>query len=281
MAFFDTIVQGAWLWLAGSFLLAVLWTNLARLFAPWAEAESVGETASSLAERIVWHLANWRFATVLFQGLRFLYYVGLPAAALFWARDAVVSRFLGLERLALPNDPSAGMGTQLNGNWAAWAHDLGWAAALGLGSGGLLILARFFHQQAVPNLAEGGGTSAPPVWKTAQEALYHEIHWAFYRNAPIVVLGFYWGTWVGLAIVAVEAVINPAWREASRQPGLAWPTLSQAALAVLSSLIFLYTQNIWLALPVHWGIGLLMRSYAEPVPAPPDSSIHLRKEATG
>jgi hypothetical protein len=263
-----TVASEAWFWLGGSLLAAMLWTNLAWLFSPWVDAEASRETPASLAESIVSRVGNWRFAPTLFQGLRLLYYIGIPSAALFWGHDAVVSRVLGLKRLALPTPGSA----PLDANWAAWAHDLGWAAVLGLGSGGLILLAALVHRQAlskVDNIRQG---HKAPAWEIAREAFYHEAHWAFYRNAPVVALGSYWGTWTGLALVALEALVNPTWREGLREPSQAWSQLSRGALLVVSSLIYLQTQNLWLALLLHWAISWTLEVvYAAPAPAPSDS----------
>jgi len=40
-----------------------------------------------------------------------------------------------------------------------------------------------------------------------------------------------------------------------RSPAL----LQRAALAVVSGLLFLRTQNLWLAIPLHWGVTLGVR----------------------
>jgi len=259
-----------WFWLGGSLLLAILWTNLAWLFSPWADPEKSTETPKSLAENIVFRLANWRFAPSLFQGLRLLYYVGLPSAALFWGRDAVVSRLLGLQRLALP--PWSSGSPALSANWSDWVHDLGWTAVLGLGSGALLVVAALIHRQALLNPHSGGRSKRASGWRAAREAVYREMHWAFYRNAPILALGSYWGTWTGLALATLEAAANPAWRRGLRQPGRAWSKLSRAALAVVSSTLFLRTQNLWLAVLLHWAISwTLEAAYTAPSPAPADA----------
>lgn len=253
------VVGEAWLWLGGSLLLALLWTNLTWLFSPWADAERSTGTPVSLAERIVSRVANWRFAPFLYEGLRLLYYVGLPSAALFWGRDAVVNRFLGLQRLPQAvADVSRGVAS--SASWSSWAHDLAWATVLGLGSGGLLLLASFVRREAVNSQSSDRGGEVTGL-RTAREAFYHEIHWAFYRNAPIVAFGSYWGTWGGLALVALEAALDPAWREKLREPCHAWSGLSQGALAVVSSVLFLQTENLWLALLIHWGIAWAFKVY--------------------
>lgn len=268
----STLMLEAWLWLGVSFLLAVLWANLAWLFVPWADAQEAPGPDASLAQRIVYHLANWRFAPSLFQGLRLLYYVGLPSAALFWGHDAVVGRFLGLKRLILPGSTSTSISFSVSSNWSAWAHDLGWSAILGSGALGLLLLTHVAYQRALNDAKSVSKRKRTKTWETIREALYHEIHWAFYRNAPIVALGSYWGTWAGLVLVVVEAASNPAWRRAVRTPAQSWSRLSRAALSVVSCLLFLRAQNLWLALLVHWGISWALRMvHTARSPAPSDT----------
>jgi hypothetical protein len=267
---FNSARREPWLWLGSSVALAMLWTNLAWLFSPWVDTETSTGPPNSLAESIVFRLANWRLAPSVFQGLRLLYYVGLPSAALFWGRDAVVSRFLGLQRLALPLE--AGSSLTLSANWSDWVHDLGWTAVLGLSSSALLLLAALVHRQALPGAHEHRRSNRPSVWKAAREAVYHEMHWAFYRNAPALTLRLYWGTWTGLALVAFEAAVNPAWRRGFREPGRAWSQLSRGALAVLSSLLFLRAQNLWLAVLLHWVISWTLEAvYPAPSALPAEA----------
>ncbi len=273
MTLLDETTGEAWLWVGGSLLLGILWTNLSWLFSPWVEADRSPEPSRSLAETVIYRVGTWRFAPSLFEALRFLYYVGLPSAALFWGRDAVVGRLLGLKRLTLPAQTGAGGSGSLNANWTTWVHDLGWAAILGLGSTGLLVLAAVTYRRGLQTVTVFGRDGDVRGWKAAREAVYNEIHWTFYRNAPIVALGLYWGTWVGLALVAVEAIANPAWRNDVQEPGRAWPRLSRAALAVVSCLLFLQTQNLWLALLLHWSISWLLEvMQGAPSSAPADAA---------
>jgi hypothetical protein len=249
----------AWFWLGGSLLLAGLWTNLSWLFSPWVEAGRSPEDSESLAERIVVQLATWRFAPTLLQTLRLLYFLGLPFAALFWGYDAVISRFLGLQRLVLPTSGSLVESASINANWLDWAYDAGWAAALGLGSWGLLAAGGWVRRRALADSAGSHPVGRASVWETLREALYHEVHWAFYRNAPVVAFGLYWGTWAGLTLSALEALANPTWRRGLGTPRVAATLLLRAAMAVISGLLFLRTQNLWLGILLHWGITASLR----------------------
>jgi hypothetical protein len=273
---FELASGEAWLWMAGSLLLAGLWTNLAWLFSPWVEAGRSPDDSESLAERIVILLASWRFSPVLFQGLRLLYYVALPFAALFWGYDAVISRFFGLQRLILPTSGALAGSASINANWLDWANDIGWAAALGLGSWALLMVAGWVRRRALAGTDRSRPGGRVSVWETLREALYHETHWAFYRSAPIETFGLYWGPWAGLTLAALEALINPAWRKGLRHPERAAALLLRAALAVISSLLFLRTQNLWLAILLHWGVASSLRAL---YPAP--SEVVPRGAGTG
>lgn len=255
MHLLDGGMSDAWLWLGGSLLVALLWSNLSWLFAPWAEGSETGQTSGSLAETIVSRMANWRFAPSVFQVLRGLYFLGVPAAALFWGRGAVVGRFLGLKPLVLPNQIEGGQDALLSSNWSAWVYDLGSAAVLGIGAGLLLFLAALTRRRALSGMVSDRARQSRSPLISARETLYHEAHWAFYRNAPIVALGPYWGPWTGLALVGMEALLTPHWRTKLNSPGGAWQAMSQGALAVVSTLLFLQTQNLWLALLLHWGIA--------------------------
>jgi len=235
-----TLSEG-WLWLGSSLLLAILWKNLAWFF----RQPRLGIVGKSLTQ-----LAAYRFSPWVLQILRLLYYVGLPFAALLWGRDAVVGRFLGLQRLDLS-------GAGINDTWLDWVHDVGWTVTLGLGAWGMLMLGWWAYRRALTIIHKDGILTKTNVsgWVLLREAAYHEIHWAFYRNAPILALGAYWGIWAGLVLVALEAALNPAWRQSLGDPRQTPAQLMRVALAVVSSVLLWLTQNLWLALALHWGVS--------------------------
>ena len=198
---------GRWVWLGGSLLLAVATSQVAWWV--WRREKS--------RARLSPFVHSFLFS-VLLQLARLVYYVGLPFTALVWGH-AVVERFLGLQPLVTP-DPAASL--------ADWARDLGWIAGLGVATWALLAVG-WRTVRKVGDAPEPAGAKAP-AWILLREAAFHEAHWAFYRNAPVVVLsdglgvvqGEYWGVWVGLGLVALEAVLNPWWRanlaDAGRAP---------------------------------------------------------------
>lgn len=230
----------AWLWLSGSLLLAVLWTNLAWF---------LRQPRFSTASEFITPLTDWRFAPQLLEILRLLYYVGVPYGALLWGRDAVVEGLLGLGGEKANVAPAA--------HWLDWARDVGWTAVLGIGAWAVLALGWWAYRRALAaadSEVQVGGANVSG-WVLLREAAYHEVHWAFYRNAPILALGAYGGIWTGLALAALEAALNPAWRKGLTDPRTAPAQLMRGALAVVSSLLFLMTQNLWLALALHWGVS--------------------------
>jgi len=251
------VSSDGWLWLGGSLLLAGLWTNLVWLFSPWAKAGRAPGDTQSLAERTVVQLAGWRFSPTVLESLRLLYYVGLPFAALFWGHDAIVARFMGLQRLVLPTHAAMEGSRSMQANWGDWGSDVGWAATAFLSVGAVLVASGWARRRAL-------GTGSPRPARAAiggelREAVYHEIHWAFYRSIPIAGLSLYWGSWAGLLLAALEALANPGWRKETLSVDRSPALLLRAALAVVSCLLFLRTQNLWLAIPVHWGVALSVR----------------------
>lgn len=251
-----------WLWLGGSLLLAVLWANLAWFFR---------RPRSGAPGEFVTRLVAWRFSPWLLQVFRLLYYLGLPFAALLWGRDAVVSRLLGLQVIRLRVSGAKATNAYVAANWLDWAADVGWAAAVGIGTWGLLALGWWFYRRAVVAADDQDVTSgADTGWVFLRESAYHEVHWAFYRNAPILTVGAYWGVWMGLGLVAVEAALNPAWRRDLANPQRTPGRLVRAALAVISSALFWLTENLWLALALHWGVSWGLDVLARTLPLSPD-----------
>ncbi len=237
-----------WLWLSGSLFLAAFWANLA-----WFSRQS----RSGIVDEFVTPLIAWRFSPWLLQLLRLLYYIGVPFAALLWGHDAVVGRLLGLQHLDLPALSDEATGAAVTTNWLDWAYDVGWAAVLGIGVWALLALTWWTYRRALITADEGGAVAGTSVsgWVLLREAAYHEVHWAFYRNAPTLAWSAYWGVWGGLALVALEATLNPAWRKGLADPQQAPAQLLRGTLAVVSGVLSLLTQNLWLALALHWGIS--------------------------
>jgi hypothetical protein len=252
--------SSGWIWLLCSWAVAVLWANLG-----WVWRRAPAGALSRAVNRVV----GWPYSGWLLQLARLLYYVGLPFAALVWGHDAVNARLLGLQRVELPLG-SAAVGTVVAENWLDWLRDLGWAAALGVGLWALLAVAWWRLRRALA----AARLSSPPVrldtpWVLLREAVFHEAHWAFYRNAPVLALGStYWGAWIALALVGLEALLNPAWRVRMQSPEHNLEGVMRVALAVVSSALFLETANLWLAIGLHFGVSLGLAVFTRALPLP-------------
>lgn len=210
--------QNLWLWIATSVLLSALVNGLAWRFRP------AGDEGFRLVR---WLISGLR------EGGRFLYFVGLPYVAL-------LSGLIPATQAGLVNRD--------------WLRDLTLSLPLGLGAFLVLLLLRavaLWREKSAP----GGvifSEPSPAFWVVLRESAYQEIHWAFYRTAPLLTVDDpAQGIALGLGIVALEAWLNPAWRDRWRDPALAPAALRTAGLAVIMAFIFGITGNLWLTLGLH------------------------------
>ena len=220
--------EEAGLWLAGSFLFYVLVSN-----------------GSWLLRRLrpVTRLRSWPGGRWLALLSRWAYFVGPPYAALLLG--VISPRWMGLSEL----------------NWVHSAGIGGAAAAVALG---LLSLSWWSYRRALPRRRQPQGVPLPrPLrWLLAiMEAATLQIHWAFYRSAFIdqAWLGdLYWGSWAGWALVCLEWSSNPWLRHGLRRPAQAEPILRRAALALVTTVLFILTRNLWLCWAVHALFEIMM-----------------------
>lgn len=104
---------------------------------------------------------------------------------------------------------------------------------------------------------------APPgQHQTLLHTLYFALHWAFYRAifwriADDLYLATVWGATLVLLEFALISL-------AQRQPIIRNWTLQQALLLVLTALIFFYSPNLWLLLPLHWLMVAALNSLKQP-----------------
>lgn len=176
------------------------------------------------------------------QSARLIYALGIPTLALLW-RGALTARGLGLQAA-----PWRGGLV----NWEDWMRDLGWAIFLGAG---LWLLVRLSDVMIYRQM--GVAADHPRrEWSTAlREAIYHQAHWAFYREPFVLLWGLSLGTWAGLLPVAFEAGINPVRWEDLRSPTRGRALVIRAGLAIVGALLFLETQNLWVAILVDAVVG--------------------------
>ena len=119
----------------------------------------------------------------------------------------------------------------------------------------------FYPQEGSPFSAQVSGILQPWGWPPLLlEVICLEMHWAFYRSGPILLLDdLYGGVFVGLLIILAEAYSDPHLRRRLSLPGQAEPILMRASVALVMAILYLFTRNLWLCVPIHLGLeaGLL------------------------
>ena len=271
------------LWIALSILTYAISVNLAW---HWRRPRP-GRLAFWIEKVKGWSLAGW-----LLQLLRFAYYVGLPFCLLLNG-DAVersLGRFLGfgiplgflMRGVLLPR--AMGLGGLTTSEWFA---GVGMGIALGLGAFFLMASGWWYCTRSVRELPWGQAASPdpgasvgepvvmaslPPTqawWVILWEAIYAEMHWAFYRAGAIILLdSYYAGVFLGFLILSLEWWTNPAWRHGRDPKGQRPEVVLRWSLAFVMAIIFLFTRNLWLAIPLHWAIEMGCR-HLLPVPPVP------------
>lgn len=227
----DSALLERWLWLILSIGTALVVIS-ARLL-----AETVGKRRPAAAQFLNLLERPW-----LVHPLRLLYAIGFPAVALFW-RGILTERGLGLKPLSF---------TPMS---AAWPADIGWGVLVAAGVWLIFTLSEWQMRRAgAPPL-----TCRHSLGVAVREAVYHQVHWAFYREPFVLLWGPALGTWAGLAPVTLEALINPARWNDLQSPARSRDLLVRVGLAVASALLYLQTQNLWVALladaAVGWALG--------------------------
>ncbi len=226
-------------WLAASFSLYALAAQLAWQLR-WAlqSAHDHPEYDQGL-----WRLLDWPFMPWLEQAARFGYYLGIPfLAATSGAIGADLLGIRGSEWVAgksfqgfLQEDWARGAGLATLSVLATWSV---WLAGR--------LLARRQKLAPLPTRLPGS------AWQRLLDALYDQVHWAFYRSGPILWLDdVYWGVFAGLALVLLEAALNPAHRWLLEDPETAATPQLRLGLAWTSALLFLATRNLWLTMAAH------------------------------
>lgn len=196
------------------------------------------------------HLIPWAIEVI-----RFVYYLGLPFLV-------TLNGLLGADLLGL-RGTNVVDGRSVQGFlWEDWVQGLGLAVAALMAMVGVWVVRGLVSRRA--GLAPGVRGIPGPLWQRLLDVLYYQVHWAFYRSGPILWLeDVYWGTFAGLALVWIEAGLNPAFRWQLRSSETASLPLFQIATAWISALLFLGTQNLWLTTAVHLVLVLLVSEKAQ------------------
>lgn len=194
---------------------------------------------------------------------RLVYFVGLPYAAL-------LARSLSPFDLGMAGNSGPLLGWSL----VDWLNELNSALIIG-------VLALIPIGLTARQMARGGqplGVDVRSTGATLLDAAYAEIHWAFYRAAPYIILNdVYAATLLGLVLVSVEVLVTLVRNGLGAQPEDRQSWLGQTLLLAMSATVFIVARNVWLALVLHIvfevAIKLWSTQLADRVPGRPPARL--------
>lgn len=244
-------------WLVGSLCLALVGTNVAWLVARGRFAVQV--PGSAAAPAVAWLVAAL-----------FLFLVPFGA----WRAGALSPYFLGL--------------MEIDWLGALGVAGLLSAAIMGLAVAGWLVFRRSLRLDAAALAASAGAPGAgvgsslltlSERWMAPLDAILNQWHWAFYRalaigwlaagaalpmglldRVPLLASSIekvlaqwhnqpvYWGSWIGLGVIAVEWALNPFARADFGKVGRMEGAMRSVALAIATTALFALGRNFWLCL---------------------------------
>ncbi len=190
-----------------------------------------------------------RIAPWLALAARLTYCLGVPyAALLLGVADA---RRMGLA--GLPGWPHllVGTGAGLVGvGLLAWSWGRVAAVSYRRGSRRRLFA------------AEWQALRTPWGWVSfLAEVVCLQMSWAFVRGAAIRLAGLYAGVFLGLALLAATWLLRPGRLEGLSGPEERADAFLTGGLALITALVFLYAESLWLCALVH-GLGLAAATLA-------------------
>ncbi len=194
--------------------------------------------------------------------LRLVYFLGVPYAALLTGSIATID--MGL---------TGADGSILGWSPAAWLHGLSTALMLGV----IVLLPIGAASRQVARAGRPLDVDDRSAGAVIVEAICAEIHWAFYRAAPLILLGdVYSAVLFGALLVGVEWLVELIRNGLSPLPEERQRWLRRGVLLALSATMFALTRNVWLAIGLHAVLELLWKVWLrrlvphtiEPQPAP-------------
>ena len=177
--------------------------------------------------------------------LRLAYFFGVPYVALLTGSIATID--MGLTGTG---------GSILGWSPAEWLHGLSTALMLGV----IVLLPIGAASRQVARARRPLGADDRSAGMVIVEAIYSEIHWAFYRAAPLILLGdVYAAVLFGALLVGVEWLVELIRNGLSPLPEERQRWLRRGVLLALSAALFALTQNVWLAIGLHAALELLWK----------------------
>jgi len=240
-------------WLCASLLVAVVATN-----AVWLVLRVLRKRSGAPAVPVLGVLAALAWLLVS------LFFLLPPPAA--WRFGALSPRLMGLT-------------------------GIGWVGSLRAGAPqvflivGLLIFGWLVYRRSLSG--DRGRSRAERIGATLRapvDVALLQWHWAFYRALAIALLPImagalasseilhplgrhllaaplYWGSWLGLALIALEWALNPFARAELKRPGQREIALLRVVLAIATTALFTMTPNFWLLLTAHLAVETVIAGW--------------------
>jgi len=261
-----------WDWLLGSIILATLASLIHWLLHYVNGASSKDQSAENIWLRVLATPALGAMESPWVSvPIRLIYAITIPTAALFW-QGALTARGLGLQSmqagtLALPGTDNV---TQSGAPGQAWGNDLSWLVVVA----GVTALVMAAGSHIARQLAPQSTTGRRNLGVAILEAVYHEVHWAFYREPFVYAWGIGLGSWLGALPVLLETGISLMFWERLHTRGAAYQrqTLVRAGLFVASTQLYILTRNLWVIVALDALVGWLSLRWSEQ-PAMLDQSV--------
>lgn len=220
-----------------------------------------------LAANVAWLARPSRLIRWLTPLLRVLYYLGIPLAVLW--RGALISQ------MGIPTTVASAGGTE------QIFHLLGLAPAaellhtlhgLALGLAGLLGLIVIWIWYA--RLSPAGPDERPPApwWDALREALFLQVHWAFYRGVVLHwVPGRLHAALPALVLIVLPWVLDPR-RRRDLLTRRGYRIVQDWVCALLTAFVVQATGSLWLLIVLHtlwlWVGSRTLARFSPPVLQP-------------
>lgn len=198
---------------------------------------------------------------LLEQFLRLIYFIGVPYAALLTGSIAAID--VGLTSVG---------GSILGWSPADWLRGLSTALTLGV----IVLLPIGMASRQIARAGQPLGVDDRSVGMVIVDAIYAEIHWAFYRAAPLILLtDVYTAVLFGVLLVGVEWIVALIRNGLSLSPEERQSWLHRGALLAASAALFALTKNVWLTIVLHSVLELLWHAWLRRLVPRPIEPVHI------
>ncbi len=198
---------------------------------------------------------------LLEQFLRLVYFIGVPYAALLVGSIATID--MGLTGTG---------GSILGWSPAEWLRGLSTTLMLAV----IVLIPVGVASRQIARAGRPLGTDDRSVGAVIVAAICAEIHWAFYRAAPMILLDdVYTAALFGVLLVGAEWIVILIRNGLSASPAERQDWLRRGVLLALSAAVFVLTQNVWLAMGWHVVLELLWKVWLRRLMPRPIEPRHL------